>query len=69
MAQLLIALAVLVEDQGSVPSTHRVAHNWLLVPVPGDPAFSLGSSGTRHVHDARTHTHTHTYSHTLTHMK
>lgn len=57
MAQLLIALDVLVEDQGSVPSNHTVAHNHLLIPVPGDPTFSLASLGTRHEHGANTYRH------------
>lgn len=47
MAQLLIALDALAEDQGSVPSTHMEAHNHLYIPVPRDPTFSSALLGPR----------------------
>jgi hypothetical protein len=37
----LIALAALPENQGSLPSTHVVAHNCLLTPVSGYPHIDM----------------------------
>ena len=44
MAHWLRALAVHVEDQGSIPSTHIAAHNHLCL-VPGNPTPSSGFLG------------------------
>lgn len=40
MAQLIRAVAVLPEDQGSIPSTSIAAHT--ITPVPKDPLPSSG---------------------------
>jgi hypothetical protein len=37
MAWWLRTLIVLVEDPGSVPSSHITAHSCLLTLIPGDP--------------------------------
>jgi hypothetical protein len=45
MAQWLKPLAALPEDLGSISSTHMMAHNHPITPVPGDPTPSSGVHG------------------------
>lgn len=51
MAQQLRILAVLLENLGSIASTHMVAYNWLLSLLPGNLMPSCGSCGyCMHIH-------------------
>ena len=45
MAQWLRTLVDLLEDLGSIPNTHTMAHNYLLTPVSEDPVISYGLLG------------------------
>lgn len=56
MAQWLIALAALLEDLGSVSSTHMAAHNRLY--FPGIQSHLLVSMSTNHIY---TYEGTHIY--------
>jgi hypothetical protein len=52
MAHWLRILAVLPEDQGSIPSTHNGSSELSVTPVPGDPTPS-------HRHICRQNTNAH----------
>lgn len=61
MSQQLRELAVLSEDQGSIPDTHMVAHT-LQLQFLGIPTLLPASGSTRHASGTRTrrvNTHTH----------
>lgn len=52
----LRALIALSEDPGLIPSTHMVAHERLLIPIPGNPMpYSIPSSWILHEHGAKTY--------------
>jgi hypothetical protein len=58
MGQGLRALADLPEDLGSILSSHIVAHNYLLTPVPGHLMLSFGLHMTpSHTYRQNNHTH------------
>lgn len=58
IAQWLSKLTALPKVPGSIPSTHVVAHNFPLTPVPGD--LTSSSEFNRH----HVHTHKHMKTHT-----
>lgn len=57
ITQWLSKLTVLPKVPGSITSTHVVAHNFPLTPVPGDLTFSSELNGH----------HAHTYKYMKTH--
>lgn len=67
MVWKLRALATLIEDPGSVLSTHVVAQSHLLIPIPGnlDALFWLPWILGMHM----VQVHTHAYSQTLIYIK
>lgn len=58
LAQWLSKLTALPKVPGSIPSTHVVAYNFPLTPVPG----ALTSSSELHGYHAYTHKYMHTHT-------
>lgn len=66
MSQQLKALVTPPENKGSIPSTHRTAHNCLQLQFQCALIVSLLTSvGTRLTHGAHTHTQANTHTHKI----
>ena len=65
MSQQLRALAALAEDVGSVPSTHMMVYNHLLLMFQRAQYPILASIGNRLAHSAQTYMQANTHSHKI----